>query len=102
MRYMTVSEAAAKWGLTARSVQLHCLKGNIPGVNLHFRGTDPAKALKTLAFARWVLGAGCLVQGARRVGRVGQRIADNGRWQGSRHFDLNIAALWGKVPYHLS
>ena len=34
MRYMTVSEASAKWGLTARSVQLHCLKGNIPGVNL--------------------------------------------------------------------
>ena len=34
MRYMTVSEAAAKWGLSVRSVQLHCLKGNVPGVNL--------------------------------------------------------------------
>lgn len=34
MRYMTVSEAAAKWGLTVRSVQLHCLKGNVLGVNL--------------------------------------------------------------------
>lgn len=34
MEYMTVAEAARKWGLSQRSVQLHCLKGNIPGVNL--------------------------------------------------------------------
>lgn len=32
--YITVGEAAKKWGLSARSVQLHCEKGNIPGVNL--------------------------------------------------------------------
>ena len=47
MRYMTVSEAAAKWGLTARSVQLHCLKGNIPGVNLKGKAWQiPAEAEK--------------------------------------------------------
>lgn len=34
MGFMTVAEAAKKWGLTPRSVQIHCEKGNIPGVNL--------------------------------------------------------------------
>jgi len=34
MTYITVAEAAKKWGLTPRSVQLHCEKGNIPGVTL--------------------------------------------------------------------
>ncbi len=34
MKYMTVAEAAKKWGLTPRSVQIHCEKGNIPGVNM--------------------------------------------------------------------
>ena len=34
MKYMTVVEAAEKWGLTPRSVQIHCEKGNIPGVNM--------------------------------------------------------------------
>ena len=34
MKYMNVAEAAKKWGLTPRSVQIHCEKGNIPGVNL--------------------------------------------------------------------
>jgi hypothetical protein len=34
MNYMTVAEAAEKWGLTPRSVQIHCEKGNIPGVSL--------------------------------------------------------------------
>ena len=34
MRYMSVAEAAKKWGLTPRSVQIHCEKGNIPGVTL--------------------------------------------------------------------
>lgn len=34
MNYMTVAEAAAKWGLTPRSVQIHCEKGNILGVTL--------------------------------------------------------------------
>ena len=34
MKYMTVEEAARKWGVTARSVQIHCQKGNVPGVNL--------------------------------------------------------------------
>jgi Fic family protein len=34
MRYISVAEAAKKWGLTHRSVQIHCEKGNIPGVNL--------------------------------------------------------------------
>ena len=34
MKYMNVAEAAKKWGLTTRSVQIHCEKGNIPGVNL--------------------------------------------------------------------
>lgn len=34
MKYMTVTEAAQKWGLTPRSVQIHCEKGNVPGVTL--------------------------------------------------------------------
>ena len=34
MKYVTVAEAAKKWGLTPRSVQFHCEKGNVPGVNL--------------------------------------------------------------------
>ena len=34
MNYMTVAEAAKKWGVTPRSVQLHCGKGDIPGVSL--------------------------------------------------------------------
>lgn len=34
MKYMSVSEAAEKWGVTPRSVQLHCAKGDIPGLNL--------------------------------------------------------------------
>ena len=34
MKYMTVVEAAEKWGLTPRSVQIHCEKGNISGVNM--------------------------------------------------------------------
>ncbi len=34
MEYMNVAEAAKKWGLTPRSVQIHCVKGNIPGVNM--------------------------------------------------------------------
>jgi len=34
MRYMTAAEAAKKWGLTVRSVQIHCEKGHVPGVNL--------------------------------------------------------------------
>ena len=34
MKYITVADAAKKWGLTTRSVQLHCEKGNIPGVNM--------------------------------------------------------------------
>ena len=34
MKYITVAEAAKKWGLTPRSVQLHCEKGNIPGVDM--------------------------------------------------------------------
>ncbi|MBQ6471600.1 MAG: Fic family protein [Victivallales bacterium] len=34
MEYITVAEAAKRWGLSPRSVQIHCEKGNIPGVNL--------------------------------------------------------------------
>ena len=34
MKYITVAEAAKKWGITPRSVQIHCEKGNIPGVNM--------------------------------------------------------------------
>ena len=34
MKYITVGEAAKKWGLTPRSIQRHCEKGNIPGVNM--------------------------------------------------------------------
>ena len=34
MKYMSVAEAARKWGLTPRSIQLHCQRGNIPGVTM--------------------------------------------------------------------
>jgi len=34
MKYMTVEEAAGKWGVSIRSVQLYCEKGSVPGVNL--------------------------------------------------------------------
>ena len=33
-RYISVGEAAKKWGVSVRSVQIACQKGNIPGVNL--------------------------------------------------------------------
>lgn len=32
--YISVAEAAKKWGMSVRSVQIACSKGNIPGVNL--------------------------------------------------------------------
>lgn len=32
--YMSVKEAAVKWGISVRCVQIHCEKGNVPGVNL--------------------------------------------------------------------
>ena len=31
---MTVAEAAKKWGVSQRNIQIHCMKGNIPGVTL--------------------------------------------------------------------
>ena len=34
MKHMTVAEAAKKWNLTTRSVQIHCEKGNVPGATL--------------------------------------------------------------------
>ena len=34
MEYMSVAEAAQKWGLTPRNVQIHCEKGNIPSVTM--------------------------------------------------------------------
>ena len=34
MKYMSVAEAAQKWGLTQRSVQIHCVKGNITGATI--------------------------------------------------------------------
>ena len=47
MEYMTVMEAAKKWGLTVRSVQLHCVKGHVPGVNFKGKAWQiPADAAK--------------------------------------------------------
>ena len=34
MKYMTVAEAAEKWGVSQRNVQIHSVTGNIPGVTL--------------------------------------------------------------------
>lgn len=31
--YMTVREAAVKWGVSERTVQVHCKEGRIPGVS---------------------------------------------------------------------
>ena len=53
MRYMTVEEAAKKWDISARSIQIHCQKGNIPGVN--FKGKAwmiPIEAEKPVRKAR--------------------------------------------------
>lgn len=33
--YMTTKEAAEKWGITQRQVQVHCKKKRIPGVVTH-------------------------------------------------------------------
>lgn len=45
MKYMSVAETAKKWGLTPRSVQLHCEKGNVPGATLLGKSWQiPAKA----------------------------------------------------------
>lgn len=47
MAYISVKEAAKKWGLSARSVQIHCEKGHIPGVNLLGKAWQiPAEAVK--------------------------------------------------------
>ena len=47
MAYISVKEAAEKWGLSARSVQIHCEKGHIPGVNLLGKAWQiPADAVK--------------------------------------------------------
>ena len=37
MEYMSVEEAAQKWGISVRSVQLHCQKGNVVGALLRGR-----------------------------------------------------------------
>ena len=37
MEYMSVEEAAQKWGISIRSVQLHCQKGNVVGAILRGR-----------------------------------------------------------------
>ena len=33
--YITTKEAAEKWGITQRQVQVHCKKNRIPGVVMH-------------------------------------------------------------------
>lgn len=35
MEYLTVAEAASQLALTPRSVQLHCMRGNVSGATLH-------------------------------------------------------------------
>ena len=53
MKYMTVEEAAKKWGVSVRSVQIHCQKGNIQGVNLKGKSwMIPASAEKPVRKAR--------------------------------------------------
>ena len=60
MKYITVAEASKKWGLTPRSVQLHCLErvgngwGRTPR-NARFTGLSAISALGTASkyvFAR--------------------------------------------------
>lgn len=34
IRYLSIGEAAAKWGKTPRNVRQHCMKGHIPGVTM--------------------------------------------------------------------
>jgi len=47
MKYMTVEEAARKWGISTRSVQLYCEKGSVPGVNLLGKAWQiPSNAVK--------------------------------------------------------
>lgn len=47
MDYISVVDAAKKWGISPRSVQLHCQKGNIPGVVLSGKAWQiPSSALR--------------------------------------------------------
>jgi len=47
MEYITVDQAAKKWGVSPRSVQLYCEKGSVPGVNLLGKAWQiPAEAEK--------------------------------------------------------
>ena len=49
MKFISVAQAAKKWDLTVRSVQIHCEKGNIPGVNLLGRAWQiPANAVRPM------------------------------------------------------
>ena len=49
MKFISVAQAAKKWGLTVRSIQIHCEKGNIPGVNLLGRAWQiPANAVRPM------------------------------------------------------
>ena len=49
MDYMSVEEAAQKWGVSIRSVQLHCQKGNVQGVVLSGKAWRiPSSALRPM------------------------------------------------------
>ena len=49
MEYMSVAEAAQKWGLTPRNVQIHCEKGNIPGVTMQGKSWQiPVDAMRPM------------------------------------------------------
>ena len=49
MDYMSVEEAAQKWGISIRSVQLHCQKGNVQGVVLSGKAWRiPSSALRPM------------------------------------------------------
>ena len=53
MKYMTVEEAARKWDISVRAVQIHCQKGNVSGVNLQGKAwMIPADAEKPRRRAR--------------------------------------------------
>ena len=63
MKHMTVAEAAKKWNLTPRSVQIHCEKGNVPGATLIGKAWRiPADAVRPGRLAQRQLSAGGLAE----------------------------------------
>ena len=54
MKYMTVEEAAHKWGVTARSVQIHCQKKLVVHIKIKMKNLN-GMTKKTLKYGQLVI-----------------------------------------------